>query len=71
MTIASQETAGPNITSGTEIKFSTLRKYFLKMKPRSSFTDSDTFEPETGSVSASQLLRVSSLDSIDDGSIEE
>lgn len=71
MTIASPETAGPNITSGTEIKFSTLRKYFLKMKPRSSFTDSDTFEPETGSVSASQLLRVSSLDSIDDGLIEE
>ena len=71
MTIASPETAGPNITSGTEIKFSTLRKYFLKMKPRSSFTASDTFESETGSVSASQLLRVSSLDSIDDGSIEE
>ena len=58
MTIASPETAGPNITSGTEIKFSTLRKYFLKMNPRGSFTDSDTdFEPETGSVSASQLLR--------------
>lgn len=71
MTVASPETAGPNITSGTEIKFSTLRKYFLKMKPRSSFTASDTFESETGSVSASQLLRVSSLDSIDDGSIEE
>ena len=76
MTIASPETAGPNITSGTEIKFSTLRKHFLKMKPRSSFTASDTDfgeEPETewGSVSASQLLRVSSLDSIDDGSIEE
>tara|TARA_S200002703_G_scaffold13526_1_gene11871 strand:+ start:689 stop:1945 length:1257 start_codon:yes stop_codon:yes gene_type:complete len=72
MTIASPETAGPNITSGTEIKFSTLRKYFLKMNPRSSFTDSDTnFEPETGSVSASQLLRVSSLDSVNDGTIEE
>lgn len=71
MTIASPETAGPNITSGTEIKFSTLRKYFLKMKPRSSFTASDTFESETGSVSASQLLRVSSLDSTVDGTIEE
>ena len=71
MTIASPETAGPNITSGTEIKFSTLRKYFLKMKPRSSFTASDTFESETGSVSASQLLRVSSLDSIDDRPIVE
>ena len=71
MTIASPETAGPNITSGSEIKFSTLRKYFLKMKPRSSFTDSDTFEPETGPVSASQLLRVSSLDSIDDRPIDE
>jgi len=58
MAIASPETAGPNITSGTEIKFSTLRKYFLKMNPRGSFTDSDTdFEPETGSISASQLLR--------------
>ena len=74
MTISLPQTAGPNIVSGTEIKFSTLRKYFLKMKPRRSFGGSDEDfgeEPETGSVSASQLLRVSSLDGIDDRPIDE
>ena len=47
---------GPGALSG-EIKFSDLRKYFLKLNKRSNFSDSDTFAAETGSVSASQLLR--------------
>jgi len=40
-----------------EIKFSHLRKSFLKMRIRENFSDTDTFDAETGSVSASQLLR--------------
>ena len=61
MTISSPSKHGPNISEGTEIKFSTLRKYFLKMNPKTSFSQSDSesslFDAEIGSVSASQLLR--------------
>ena len=49
-------TAGIGALTG-EIKFSQLRRTFLKMKARATFADSETFDPETGSVSASQLLR--------------
>jgi len=61
MTISSPSKHGPNISEGTEIKFSTLRKYFLKMNPKTNFSQSDSesslFDAETGSVSASQLLK--------------
>ena len=57
--------AGPYITSSTNIKFSTLRKYFKKMVPRSSFSGTETFLPETGSVSASELLRVTTATGTD------
>ena len=49
-------TAGPGALSG-EIKFSQLRKFFLKMNQRNTFSDSETFDAEIGSVSASELLR--------------
>lgn len=52
----SVETAGIGVLSG-EIKFSQLRRTFLKMNARATFSDSETFNAETGSVSASQLLR--------------
>ena len=48
---------GPNISSGEEIKFSKLRRYFMKMNPRVSYGGLETFNAEEGSVSASDLLR--------------
>jgi len=61
MSISSPIKAGSNISSKSNIKFSALRKYFLKMKPRTTFSGSETFDAETGSVSASQLLRRTSF----------
>ena len=52
----STATAGIGALSG-EIKFSQFRRTFLKMQPRDTFSGSETFQAETGSVSASQLLR--------------
>ena len=52
----STATAGIGALSG-EIKFSQFRRTFLKMQPRDTFSGSETFLAETGSVSASQLLR--------------
>ena len=52
----STDTAGIGALTG-EIKFSQLRRTFLKMNPRTIFSGSETFDPETGSVSASDLLR--------------
>jgi len=54
--MATTATAGIGALAG-EIKFSDLRRTFLKMNQRDSFSDSETFDPLTGSVSASQLLR--------------
>ena len=48
---------GPNINSESNIKFSDLRKYFLKMKPKTTSTGSETFDDLEGSVSASDLIR--------------
>jgi len=48
---------GPNINSESNIKFSDLRKYFLKMKPRTTFTGSESYDDLEGSVSASDLIR--------------
>ena len=53
----SVSTSGPNITSQSNIKFSDLRKYFLKMNPRTTFSGSETFDTLDGPVSASQLLK--------------
>lgn len=69
MAISAAVTAGPNITTLSNIKFSDLRKYFLKMKPRSTFSGSETFPNDTGSVSASQLLRQETF--TDDGTVNE
>ena len=48
---------GPDEISSGEIKFSKLRKYFLKMNPRTTYEGEETFDEDTGPVSASQLLR--------------
>ena len=75
MAISALSKHGPNISSGDEIKFSTLRKYFLKMNPKTDYDQSDDlsslFESETGSVSASQLLRIESFDNLDDGNVSD
>ena len=52
----STATAGIGALSG-EIKFSQFRRTFLKMNARTTFGGSESFDPETGSVSASELLR--------------
>lgn len=61
MSISSPSKHGPNISQGSEIKFSTLRKYFMKMNPKSNFNldddDDSLFDTEDEPVSASQLLR--------------
>ena len=73
MAISALSKHGPNISSGDEIKFSTLRKYFLKMNPKTDYDQSDDlsslFESDTGSISASQLLRTESFDDLNDGNI--
>lgn len=48
---------GPDEISSGEIKFSKLRKYFLKMNPRTTYDGEETFDEDTGPVSASELLR--------------
>lgn len=50
--------AGPYISSTANLKFSTLRKYWMKMEARTTFSGSETFLPETGPVSASDLVRI-------------
>ena len=57
MAISAAVTATSTITSTTDIKFSLLRRRFLKMEPRATYGGSETFDNDTGSVSASQLLR--------------
>ena len=58
MAISAAVTATSTITSTTDIKFSLLRRRFLKMEPRAAtYGGSETFPNDTGSVSASQLLR--------------
>ena len=57
MAISAAVTATSTITSTTDIKFSLLRRRFLKMNPRATYGGSETFPNDTGSVSASQLLR--------------
>ena len=57
MAISAAVTATSTITSTTDIKFSLLRRRFLKMDPRATYGGSETFPNDTGSVSASQLLR--------------
>ena len=57
MAISAAVTATSAITSTADIKFSLLRRRFLKMNPRATYGGSETFDAETGSVSASQLLR--------------
>ena len=57
MAISAAVTATSTITSTADIKFSLLRRRFLKMNPRATYGSSETFDAETGSVSASQLLR--------------
>ena len=52
----SVETAGIGVLSG-EIKFSQLRNTFMRMQPRDTFSDSETFDTSIVEVSASQLLR--------------
>jgi len=65
MSISSPSSHGPNISQGSEIKFSALRKYFMKMNPKSNFDldddDNSLFDAEEGPVSASQLLRKSEI----------
>ena len=68
MAISAAVTATSTITSTTDIKFSTLRRRFLKMNPRTTYGGSETFDAETGSVSASQLLRQTSFS---DGVVNE
>tara|TARA_B100002019_G_scaffold291694_1_gene312609 strand:+ start:5854 stop:7059 length:1206 start_codon:yes stop_codon:yes gene_type:complete len=58
-------TAGPYITSSTNLKFSDIRKYFKKIVSRTSFSGSETFLPETGSISASECLRVTTATGTD------
>jgi len=65
MAISAAVTAGPNITTLSDIKFSTLRKHFLKAEPRDTYSGSESFPGDTGPVSASQLLRQTSF--TDDG----
>ena len=50
--------AGPFISSTQNLKFSDLRKYWMKMSARTTFSGSETFEAETGPVSASDLVRI-------------
>lgn len=69
MAISAIQKDGPSITSTTDIKFSDLRKYFLKMNPRTSFSGSPSFEELSGSVSASQLLRTTAVTG--DGTVNE
>ena len=52
----STATAGIGALSG-EIKFSQLRRTFLRMQPRSTFAGAETFDTSIIQVSASQLLR--------------
>lgn len=54
----STDKAGPFISSTENLKFSDLRKYWMKMEARTTFTGSETFLEETGSVSASDLFRI-------------
>ena len=68
MAISAAATSGPNITTLSNIKFSDLRKHFLK-EPRDTYSGSETFPNDTGAVSASQLLRQTSF--IDDGTMNE
>ena len=49
-------TAGIGALPG-EIKFSQLRNTFLRMKPRDTFSDSETFDTSIVQVSASELFR--------------
>lgn len=65
MAISAAVTAGPNITTLSNIKFSTLRRHFLKAEPRDTYSGSESFPDDTGPVSASQLLRQTSF--TDDG----
>lgn len=75
MAISAAVTSGPNITTLSDIKFSELRKYFLLMKPRTSFSGSETFEDDEDDngvpkpVSASQLLKQTTF--TDDGDVNE
>ena len=57
MAISAAVTATSTITSTADIKFSLLRRRFLKMNPRTTYSGSETFDAETDSVKASQLLR--------------
>ena len=65
MAISAAVTAGPNITTLSDIKFSTLRRHFLKAEPRDTYSGSESFPDDTGPVSASELLRQTSF--TDDG----
>lgn len=57
MTISSPTKTGPNISSGDEIKFSTLRRSFLKTHPKTTYGSSETVLNDSGEVKASNLLR--------------
>lgn len=71
MAISAAVTAGPNITTLSDIKFSTLRRHFLKAEPRPSYGGSEIVPPgkDTGPVSASELLRQTSF--TDDASLTD
>ena len=53
--------ASTGIHQTTNIKFSQLRREFKTISPRTTFSGSDDHSGDTGSVSASELLRNTSL----------
>ena len=57
--------ASTGIHQTTNIKFSQLRREFKTISPRTTFSGSDDHSGDTGSVSASQLLRNTSLSESD------
>lgn len=57
--------ASTGIHQTTNIKFSQLRREFKTISPRTTFSGSDDHSGDTGSVSASELLRNTSLSAVD------
>jgi len=69
MAISAAVTAGPNITSTADIKFSTFKRNFVEMNPRTTYGGSETFDADSGEIRASQLLRTTAI--ADDGVVTQ